>query len=158
MGTINAGRVVLGGLLAGLVIDVGEWLASVVFAEQYEQMFEAIGVPEPATATMLLLVLGGFLVGIVMVWLYAAIRPRFGAGPRTALYAGLAVWFLGWLWPTASGAAMGLYEMTVTMWIISIVWGVVELGLAALAGGWLYQEGGAAAAPPAYSGMPPTGP
>ncbi|HSE60477.1 MAG TPA: hypothetical protein VLA99_17380 [Nitrospiraceae bacterium] len=28
-------------------------------------------------------------------WLYAAIRPRFGAGPKTALYAGLGVWVLG---------------------------------------------------------------
>src|SRR5207249_3963498 len=38
----------------------------------------------------------GFLVGIFAVWLYAAIRPRYGAGPKTALCAGAAVWGLGY--------------------------------------------------------------
>jgi hypothetical protein len=159
MGKINAGRVVLGGLVAGLIIDLGEWLASLVFAEQYEAMFETMGLGEPSTAGMLLLTLFGFLIGILMAWLYAAMRPRFGPGPRTALYAGCAVWFMGWFWPTVSGAAMGFYQMDITMWVIVIVWSLVEVALAALAGGWLYQENGAAAAPAApASGIPPTAP
>jgi hypothetical protein len=37
-------------------------------------------------------VLWGFLVGIFAVWLYAAIRPRYGDGPKTALCAGAVVW------------------------------------------------------------------
>ena len=31
-----------------------------------------------------------FILGILTVWVYAAIRPRFGPGPRTALTAALA--------------------------------------------------------------------
>ena len=38
-----------------------------------------------------------FLIGLFAGWLYAAIRPRYGAGPKTALCAGLFVWFLGYL-------------------------------------------------------------
>ena len=33
--------------------------------------------------------------GILMTWWYAAIRPRFGAGPKTAAIAGFAVWLIG---------------------------------------------------------------
>src|SRR5438552_15041588 len=41
-----------------------------------------------------LVVLTGFVQGIATVCLYAAIRPRFGAGPSTAAIAALSVWFL----------------------------------------------------------------
>ena len=40
--------------------------------------------------------------GIVLIWIYAAIRPRFGAGVKTAILAGLAVWVIGSLLPNAS--------------------------------------------------------
>jgi len=32
---------------------------------------------------------------VLLVWLYAAIRPRFGPGPATAAKAGVAAWFVG---------------------------------------------------------------
>lgn len=34
----------------------------------------------------------GFVFGIAAVWLYAAIRPRYGAGIGTPVRAGIAVW------------------------------------------------------------------
>jgi hypothetical protein len=37
--------------------------------------------------------------------------------------------------------AMGLYELSVGMWLLTSAWGIVELGLAGLAAGWLYHEG-----------------
>ena len=36
----------------------------------------------------------GIVMGTAMVWIYTAIRPRFGSGVKTAVYAGLAAWFL----------------------------------------------------------------
>ncbi len=36
----------------------------------------------------------GLVIGLAAVWIYAAIRPRFGAGPKTAFYAGLVSWVL----------------------------------------------------------------
>src|SRR5437667_4515115 len=41
-------------------------------------------------------VIGGFVLGVLLVWLYAAIRPRFGPGPKTSLIAGLVLWFLAY--------------------------------------------------------------
>ncbi len=148
MAQINAGRVIAGGLLAGLIINVIEWLSGLVFASTYEDMFAALGLPEPGAGAMVILIIGGFVIGIIMVWIYAAIRPRFGPGPKTALLAGLAVWLLAWVWQMVVPVAMGIYSMSVLMWVLAIIWTFVEVELAALAGGWLYKEGEAAPAAP----------
>lgn len=146
MSQINAGRVIAGGLLAGLIIDAFEWLSGVVFRGTYEEMFAALNLPEPGAGAMASLTLGGFAVGILLVWIYAGFRPRWGPGPKTALLAGLAVWLLGWVWQMVVDVAMGIYSISAGMWIIVLVWTFVEVEVAALAGGWLYKEGESAAA------------
>src|SRR2546430_17124817 len=52
-----------------------------------------------------------FLFGIFLVWFYAAIRPRFGAGPRTAVLAGFAIWVLYGLLHAIGEAPMGLFPL-----------------------------------------------
>ena len=48
MGKINFGRVLLGGLVAGLVINIGEYLLNgVVLAKQMEGTFRKMNVPAP---------------------------------------------------------------------------------------------------------------
>ena len=41
----------------------------------------------------------GFGLGVMLVWVYAAIRPRFGAGVKTAICASTLVWGLAYLYP-----------------------------------------------------------
>lgn len=149
MGKINAGRVVAGGIAAGVIINLGEWIASILFQEQYEAMYEAMGIPEPSGAALAVFGVFTLLMGIVVVWLYAAMRPRFGPGPRTAVFAGLVMWLLAWLWPTSSMVAMGALGMTTGMFIVAMIWGVVEVLVAAMVGGWLYKESEAPAIPTA---------
>ena len=43
---------------------------------------------------MVFWVVFGIVAGIVTMGLYAAIRPRFGPGLATAIYAGATLWFL----------------------------------------------------------------
>jgi uncharacterized membrane protein len=78
--------------------------------------------------------------GIFMVWLYAAIRPRYGAGLKTAVCAGLAVWAAGDLLPNAGFMwAAGLFPTNLT--VMTTAAGIIELVVAALAGAALYKEG-----------------
>jgi hypothetical protein len=139
MKSINLARVVLGGLLAGLVIDIGESVFNAwLFASDMEAAMARLNLPPvggSAVATFLVL---GFALGIATVWLYAAIRPRFGAGVNTALCAGAAVWFFAYVYPSIGFAVMGLFPARLIA--IGIVWGLGELLLAAVAGAWLYQE------------------
>jgi hypothetical protein len=149
MSRINWSRVVLGGLVAGLVLNVFDFLVHGVWlADDWRAALEALGKPEASGATIALYVAWDFVLGIFLVWLYAAIRPRYGAGPATALRAGLAVWFAASLMRVIDEAPLGLFPAR--LWLITAAVGLLQLALAGLLGGWLYQEAepGAAPAPP----------
>ena len=145
MSGINKGRVIGGGLVAAVVIELGAFLLDrVLLADRVAEFTEAQGLSAPSAgvyAFNLLLVLA---IGIVTVWLYAAIRPRFGPGPRTAAVAGVVVWLLLFLFPLAFLASVGVLPGDYAL--IACVWSLVEVPLAAVAGAWLYvEEAGAAA-------------
>ena len=139
MGRINFGRVVLGGLLAGLVINISEALLNgVVFAEEMDAMMASLNKP-PITGSMIgLFVLLGFGLGVVLVWVYAAIRPRLGPGVQTAICAGLTIWGLAYLYPNLTLFIIHLFSRR--MLAIQTAWGLVELVVAAVAGAWVYKE------------------
>jgi hypothetical protein len=138
MGRINTGRVILGGLLAGLIINVGEIIGQLVFAAEAEAMMERFGIEPPGGLTIGIFVVIGLIMGIAMTWLYAAVRPRLGAGPKTAVIAGLVVWFIGYFLPLLGDYLVGVWSAW--MMIVGSAWGLVEFTIGALAGGWLYRE------------------
>ena len=81
MGRINLGRVVIGGLLAGLLINIGEFILNgVLLAEDMSAAMAALNKPPIDNSMIVWFVLLAFGVGFMAVWLYAAIRPRFGPG------------------------------------------------------------------------------
>jgi hypothetical protein len=79
----------------------------------------------------------GFLCGIVLVWLYASIRPRYGPGPKTAVIAGLTIWLITRL-AFAAWWFTGLYSFGVVA--ASAVGGLVAAVAGGLAGCALYKE------------------
>ena len=139
MGKINMGRVILGGLLAGLVINVGEFvLNGFILNKEWEEAMRSLNrQPIGGQAVAVFLTLG-FLGGILMIWIYAAIRPRFGPGPKTALCAGLVVWTYVSLFATLGQLPTGVFPAKLLL--ISTAWQLVETPIAAIAGAWLYKE------------------
>lgn len=139
MGKINFARVLIGGLVAGLILNIGEWILNgVILAKEMKDFFTKCGFPEPGTNFMVIAVVITFVLGVVLVLVYAAIRPRFGAGPKTAIIAALFVWFGVYVYQTVIGLGLGMAPPKVA--VIALVWGLVEYMLAALAGGALYKE------------------
>ena len=139
MNQINFGRVLIGGLVAGLILNVGEFLLNdIVLGAQMKTWLAAHNFQEPATGFMIVAVLGTLVLGIVMVLGYAAIRPRFGAGPKTAVIAALFAWFGIYLYSgTINGILFGIPTATL---LTGIGWGLVEYIVATLAGAALYKE------------------
>lgn len=139
MSRINFGRVILGGLLAGLVLNFGELLLNeIVFVKEMEEMARRLNIPRPGGAFIGAAVGLTFLLGIVIVWLYAMIRTRFGPGPKTAIIASLVAWFCVYVY---AGILNGvLFSLPVKLLMAGLVWGIVEYSLAGLAGAWLYKE------------------
>jgi hypothetical protein len=113
-------------------------LNGVVLGEEMNAMMAAMNKP-PINGSMIgLFVLLGFGLGVVLIWLYAAIRPRLGPGIHTAICAGLTVWGLAYLYPNLFAFIIELFPRRVL--VIQTVWGLVELIVAATAGAWLYRE------------------
>lgn len=139
MNNINFGRVILGGLVAGLILNIGEFLLNeVVFAQQMREFFERLRITAPAGTFIATAVGITFLLGIVIVWLYAMIRPRFGPGPKTAIIAAFVAWFCVYFYCGILNAA--LFSLPATYVLMGMVWGIVEYSIAAVAGAWLYRE------------------
>ena len=138
------GRVILGALLAGIVINVVEFILNgVVLAKDWSAAMTALGIPPVAGSQIAVFfvwsfILWGFLIGIFAGWLYAAIRPRYGAGPKTALCAGLFVWVLSYLLTSVTPFLLNLFPRRILAIDLSV--GLVEVLLATLVAAWLYRE------------------
>ena len=144
MGKINTGRVILGGLVAGLVMNASEaFLHAGVLGADGAKLLEEwkrLGLEMDVNESLVFWLIGiTFVLGILAVWLYAAIRPRFGPGPKTALCAGLAVWAMSYLYAGVYVDAGIVVFPTKLTWL-PVFWGLVEVPLATLLGAWVYRE------------------
>jgi hypothetical protein len=121
LGNINITRMLLGGLLAGLVIGVGEYILSELVLEgQLVEVFADASIGELA---------GGQFVALAIVALLYGI---------TAVVAGLTMWVVAWLLVSAYLVVVGGYPAG--LMIAATIWGLFELPVAAIAGAWFYQE------------------
>ena len=139
MGRINLGRVVVGGLLAGLIINVGEFILNgLLLGQQMNDAMAALNKPPIAGSMVMWFVLFGFGLGFMLVWVYAAIRPRMGPGVATAVCASAVVWGLAYLYPNLFFYILNIFPRNLI--VIPTIWGLGELILAGIAGAWLYKE------------------
>jgi len=145
MAHTNRVRVVLGGLLAGVVINVVEFVTNgVVLKADWGQAMQALGKPAvPSGSAIAIYNVWGFLVGIAAVWIYAAIRTRYGAGPSTAARAGVVTWGLAVLLANVANYPLGL--LPTRLLVITAVVALFEIIIAAVLGAWLYKEDEASA-------------
>jgi len=138
MKPISWGRVITGGIAAGVIINISEYLLNeVAFKKANEEAMKALGKTMPeGSGTILVWLLWGFLLGIAAVWLYAAIRTRYGAGAPTAVKAGIGIWFIAQLLTAIVFWNLGLFPLSPAI----LLWTLVESILATVVGAWLYKE------------------
>jgi hypothetical protein len=140
MAKMNLGRVLLGGIAAGIVIDIWEGvMRGVLLQERAADAMAALGrMATVSTKQIVALDVWGLVVGIFTVLLYAAIRPRFGAGPRAAIFAGLMIWAL--VFALGIMPVVLMHLLPVSFGAITVCGELVMMILAGLAGGALYKE------------------
>ena len=133
-------RVILGGLLAGVVINLVEFVThGVILRDAWEQAMQSLGRGTAFSATAIVTFnVTGFLVGIASVWVYAAIRPRYGAGANTAMRAGLAAWALAVLLPNLSTYPMGMFPTYLL--VVAAIVSLFDIVLGTIIGAWVYRE------------------
>jgi hypothetical protein len=135
------GKVVAGGLLAGLVLNLGDMIINgVLLAADFEASMARLGL-DPAVLTSVPVAVTwiavDFLVGLLLVWSYAAMRPRFGPGPKTAILGAV---------PLVGGVTLVLFGFTMMGYFTSAVFvkgtiaSVINAAIGAVVGAWMYSE------------------
>jgi hypothetical protein len=132
---MSTGRLIAGGLVAGVVLNIGEAvLHGVLVADQAAAAMTALGKDVTVTHLSLgSLVAATFVQGIVGIWLYSITR-------QSAIVIGLVVWFLSavysatYLW----AGFPGLLPEGLVWW--PVAWELVQYPVAMLAGAALARR------------------
>jgi len=138
---INSGKVITGGLVAGLVMNVLDMTWNfTVLAPDMQAMVERLRL-DPAVLTDMSYaipwIVVDFVFGLVIVWNYAAMRPRLGPGPKTAILAGL-VPYVAVTAVLYGFTSMGVFTQAVM--IKGSVLALITTVAGSVAGGWAYRE------------------
>lgn len=139
MGNINVARWIAGGVAAGVLIWLIEGTASVFYMGDMEKaMAEHNLKMEMSAGAFAITIIVSLVSGLALVFFYAASRPRFGPGPKTAAIIAVAFWS-GAVFVSLMGYKMlGLFQGQMLA-----VWGfigLVEMILASILGAWIYRE------------------
>lgn len=142
MEKINFKRVILGGLVMGVVFVIVELVVEGLvglFGVSEKDLLLQVNSTVTISGTRYHIVnLSYFFVFCVFaIWLYAALRPRFGAGPKTAIITSLVLLFTGLL-IAINFVNMGIFPLKLTL--LSLVFNLVELPTAIFFGASIYKE------------------
>ena len=140
---INTQKVVVGGIVAGVVMIVIDFISNMfILGARMKAESDAFkpGLADqmmqgPAIITNVVMSL---ILGIVLVWTYAAIRPRFGPGLKTATYVAVLFWILASIFYSGY---MHMGMMSAGLWWSFAFVGLVNFLLSAWAGAKFYSEG-----------------
>jgi hypothetical protein len=141
---INTNKVLIGGLAAGIVMNVIDFVVN-KFILGARMMAESEAFKPGMSASMMSgKVMASYIVmdlvlGILLVWTYAAIRPRFGPGVKTAVYAAVLFWVLAGIF-LSGYLHMGM--MSTGLWAGFALFGLVNFLISAWVGARLYTEEG----------------
>jgi len=140
MGKINMQKVLTGGLIAGVVLVAVDFvLYNIILKDQMTAAMTALNKPAMTSAQLPWFIVLDLISGVFLVWVYAAVRPRFGAGPGTAAKSAIALWFLAGVLGTLYMWPMSLFPHR--LMIMQTVGMLVAYVLASVIGAKFYTEG-----------------
>ena len=143
---INNSKVLIGGIAAGVVMNIIDFisykfiLGARMMAES-EAFKPGMSQAMMTSSAMVSNIVMDLVLGILLVWTYAAIRPRFGPGMKTATYVAVLFWILAGIF-LSGYLHMGM--MSSGLWWTFAFIGLVNFWVSAWVGARLYSEDAAA--------------
>jgi hypothetical protein len=139
---INTQKVVVGGIVAGVVMTVIGFISNMfILGARMKAESDAFkpGLADQMMQSSAIItnIVMNLILGIALVWTYAAIRPRFGPGLKTATYVALLFWILAGIFYSGY---MHMGMMSAGLWWSFAFVGLVNFLLSAWAGAKLYSE------------------
>jgi len=139
---INTQKVLIGGFAAGVVMNVIDFVTNMyILGARMKAEADAFkpGMSDQMMSSSMIVtnIVMDLLLGILLVWTYAAIRPRFGPGFKTAVYAAVLFWVLAGIF-LSGYLHMGM--MSTGLWMTFAFFGLVNFLISAWVGARLYSE------------------
>jgi hypothetical protein len=134
---MNYPRILLGGVVSGVIWTIASSLVTLLFGQDFATAIPDNRLAAPSVGLVTFLVTVNLLEGIWAIWLYAAMRPRFGAGPKTALTAGLAWWIISSLVDVTWGSFGFVPDRAI---IGPVAASLPAILISSFVGAWLYKE------------------
>ena len=142
MKKINFGRVILAGLVAALVFFfveiVLEGFVYLIFGVCEAEIFkEFLGYIPTGTLYYILNLVIFFSICILIMWVYAAIRPRFTSHAKAAIVTSLVFWLVVFLF-IANFVNIGIFPLKAAL--LNLAFNFIEIPIGILVGSLLYKD------------------
>lgn len=141
---INMKKVLVGGLVGGIVLNILDFVTyGYIVGDRLKAETNAFkaglgdSMATMSTTNIVTYAVVDFVIALVIVYVYAAVRPRLGPGPMTAIKVALIFWIFG-LFMQSSYLTMGIMSSGLFA-TVAIIW-LVELAITAYLGARLYTE------------------
>jgi hypothetical protein len=141
MASINWGRLILGGLIAAIIMFLTDgFIHERLVNADWEAVYAGLKAaePEPYGTGMIYFAVFELGRGLISLLFYATMRTHFGAGPKTAVLAGIASWIAFSLAGPAQFIPLGFFSNA--LWLkVGAVHFVTSI-IATLAGAAMYKD------------------
>lgn len=138
---INWGRLVLGALIAAIIMFLADgFIHEFIVRSDWQAVYAALKSPEPEEhgSSMVYFALFELGRGLIAMLFYATMRTHFGAGPKTAVLAGIASWIAFSLTGPAQFIPLGFYSHA--LWLKVGALHLVTSIIGTIAGAALYKD------------------
>ena len=140
---INTKKVVVAGIAAGVVMNICDFVINMMLGAQMQASANAFKpglgdvMADMSGSTMAGFIIMDLVIGMLLAYTYAAMRPRFGPGAKTAIIAALIFWIFGSI-ISSNYLIMGM--MSRSLWLTFGFAYLICLVIASLVAGALYSE------------------
>jgi hypothetical protein len=141
MKNVNWGRFVLGALIVAALCFISDgFLHQRVINDQWHVLIDTLGVSIREHGCWAALYFAIFELGrgLLTLFVHVLLRPRIGAGPLTAVWAGVTVWFAYSLTGPVQFIPIGFFSAE--LWLGAAAYQLVASIIAAIAGASVYRE------------------
>jgi hypothetical protein len=141
MARINWGRLILGSLIAAIIMFVTDgFIHETIAKADWKALYEALGArePQPHASSMVYFALFELGRGFTALMFYATMRSFFGAGPKTAVLAGIVGWIAFSLTGPVQFIPLGFFSNA--LWLKVGAIHLITSIVATVAGAALYKD------------------
>jgi hypothetical protein len=141
MGKINYGRVIIGAIIAGIFFFITDGVVHTVLGPYHLAALNKLASVPPQTQDPTMYIWFGLYdlcKGLAALLIYAGIRPRFGAGVKTAVWAGVITWLAAKVAPSLASMPFPFYDHVYFYKLMAMT--LVTTAVGAIIGAAIYKE------------------